>query len=211
MRSFKSAFTYPFLRKYQDGVMQYHYRGIECLRSPIDAAIQARAIWDLQPATYIEIGSHHGGGALWAADLLGNYGLDTHVYSIDVKVPTGVSDDRITFIEGDVMNLDAAFSAHGLYDAPRPWYVIEDSAHTYECCAAALDFLSQHMQKGEVLVMEDGVLDELGVSENYNGGPNRALREFFEANPDAFDLAEDLCDMFGQNATYATNGYMRKT
>ena len=41
MRSFKSAFSYPFLRKYQDGVMTYRYRGIECLRSPIDAAIQA--------------------------------------------------------------------------------------------------------------------------------------------------------------------------
>ena len=57
MRSFKSHFDYPFLRKYQDGVMAYQYKGIQCLRSPIDAAIQARAIWDLEPATIIEIGS----------------------------------------------------------------------------------------------------------------------------------------------------------
>ncbi|WP_201220236.1 hypothetical protein [Halochromatium roseum] len=27
--------------------------------------------------------------------------------------------------------------------------------------------------------MEDGVLDELGLSERYDGGPNRALQAFF--------------------------------
>ena len=26
-----------------------------------------------------------------------------------------------------------------------------------------------------------------------------------------FDVATDLCDMFGQNATYNPNGYLRKT
>lgn len=210
MRSFKSPFSPEFLRSYQDGVMQYHYRGIECLRSPMDMAIQFRAIWDLRPGTIIEIGSHHGGSALWMADLIGNYGFDTAIYSIDIKVPD-LKDDRITFIEGDVMNLGAAFDAHGLTDAPRPWFVLEDSAHTYPCCLAALEYLSTVMQKGDLLCMEDGIMDELGVSDNYQGGPNRAIREFFAANPDAFTLDEALCDTFGQNATYATNGYMWKT
>lgn len=209
MRSFSSAFTYKFLRKYQDGVMAYKYRGIECLRSPIDAAIQAQAIWDLQPKTIIEIGSHHGASALWMADLVGNYGWDVHIHSIDRTPPT-LSDDRITFIEGDVMDLGPAFDAHGLKDLPRPWFVLEDSAHTYPCCAAALAFLARHMQAGDLLCMEDGVLDELGVSENYQGGPNRAIKEFFETNPGVFEVDTGLCDMFGPNATYAPNGYMRK-
>lgn len=210
MRSFKSAFDYPFLRKYQDGVMKYHYRGIECLRSPIDTAIQARAIWDLEPATIIEIGSHHGASALWMADLVGNYGRDTKIFSIDVKTPE-LTDDRITFAEGDVMNLGSAFDAHDIWTAPRPWFVLEDSAHTYPCCLAALRFLSQHMQKDEMLVMEDGLLVELGVGENYEGGPNRAITEFMESEPGVFKVDEYYCDMFGPNATYAPNGYLRKT
>ena len=190
--------------------MAYKYRGIECLRSPIDMAIQFRAIWDLKPRTIIEIGSHHGASALWTADTIGNYGFDTDIYSIDITVPD-LKDDRITFAEGDVMDLGPTFERLGLYDAPRPWFVLEDSAHTYPCCLAALRFLAQHMQSGDLLCMEDGALDELGVSEAYEGGPNRAIAEFTAAQPDAFKLDTDLCDMFGVNATYAPNGYMWKT
>lgn len=211
MRSFKSAFTKTFLRSYQDGVMQYHYRGIECLRSPIDMAIQARAIWDLKPRTIIEIGSHAGGSALWMADLLRSYGFETPVYSIDIKPPENVADDRITFIEGDVRNLAPAFEAHGLPDAPRPWFVLEDSAHTYDCCLSALHYLSGQMISGDLLVMEDGLLVELGVGENYGGGPNRAVTEFMERSPGVFEIEHSLCDMYGRNATYAPNGYLRKT
>ena len=211
MRSFKCHFDYPFLRKYQDGVMKYQYRGVECLRSPIDAAIQARAIWDLEPATIIEIGSHHGASAMWMADTVGNYGRgDTKIFSIDRTVPE-LTDNRVSFVEGDVMDLGPAFDAAGIWDAPRPWFVLEDSAHTYPCCLAALNFLGQRMQKGEMLVMEDGLLVELGVGDNYEGGPNRAIAEYFEANPGVFEIDEYYCDMFGPNATYAPNGYMRKT
>lgn len=209
MRSFQSAFTPEFLRKYQDGVMRYRYRGIECLRSPIDMAIQARAIWDLAPRTIIEIGSHHGGSALWMADLLQSYGRDTRVHSIDIA-PPALRDDRIAFLEGDVTQLGAVFEAHGLHAQPRPWFVLEDSAHTYGCCLAALEYLARHMAAGDLLVMEDGLLDELGVSAGYDGGPNRAIGEFMARHPGIFEIAEAYCDMFGKNATYAPNGYLWK-
>ena len=210
MRSFNSAFSKDFLRKYQDGVMTHHYRGIECLRSPLDAAIQAHAIWEAKPKTIIEIGSHKGGGALWMADLVRNYGFDTKIYSIDIT-PPDLKDERVTFLEGDIMDLGAAFERAGLLEAPRPWYVLEDSAHTYACCLAALNYLGDQMQQDELLVMEDGLLVELGVGENYQGGPNRAIEEYMTSNPGVFEVDEALCDMFGQNATYAPNGYLRKT
>lgn len=210
MRSFKTAFTKNFLRKYQDGVMLYHYRGIECLRSPIDMAIHTRAIWDIKPGTIIEIGSHKGGSALWMADTLQNYGSDAQIYSIDVKPPE-LRDDRINFVQGDVSNLGPCFDALDLKNAPRPWFVLEDSAHTYSCCLAALEFLAGQLIAGDLLVMEDGLLVELGVGENYGGGPNRAIAEFMESHPGVFEVDESLCDMFGKNATYAPNGYLRKT
>ncbi len=96
-------------------------------------------------------------------------------------------------------------------EAPRPWLVTEDSAHTYEACSAALRQLAEWMQPGDLLVMEDGVLDDLGLSERYDGGPNRALREFFSQHPDGFRVDRDLCDLFGKNATYAPNGWLWKT
>lgn len=210
MRSFKTAFTKQFLRRYQDGVMSYEYRGIPCLRSPIDMAIQSRAIWELRPRTIIEIGSHRGASAMWMADIIGNYGFDTDIYSIDVNLPE-LDEHRVTFAKGDVMDLGDVFARLDLFNAPRPWFVLEDSAHTYACCLAALEFLAEHMQKGDLLCMEDGALDELGVSANYHGGPNRAIAEFTAAQPDAFEFDTRLCDMFGVNATYAPNGYMWKT
>ena len=77
-------------------------------------------------------------------------------------------------------------------------------------CLAALAEFSARMQPGDILAMEDGVLDDLGISERYDGGPNRALGEYLAAHPGVFEIAEDLCDMFGPNATYKPNGYLRK-
>jgi cephalosporin hydroxylase len=88
--------------------------------------------------------------------------------------------------------------------------VIEDSAHRYETCLETLRFLARHLERGEYLVIEDGVLDDLGWSEKYHGGPNAAIRAFFEVQPAAFEIDAAYCDMFGPNATYNPNGYLRK-
>ena len=210
-RGFDTAFPVPFLRPYQAGAMKYRYRGVPCLKSPIDMAICARAIWDLQPKTVIEIGCKAGGSALWMADMLHSYGLDTPIYGIDLAPPNRPPDDRITFLKGDVNDLETVFRENGLLSRPHPWFVTEDSAHTYEGCRAALDFLAPHMAPGDLLVMEDGVLDDLGMTERYNGGPNRAIAEFLAERPGVFEIETELCDMFGKNATYAPNGYLRKT
>lgn len=210
-RGFDTAFPVPFLRPYQAGAMKYRYRGVPCLKSPIDMAIYARAIWDLQPKTVIEIGCKAGGSALWMADMLQSYGLDTPIYGIDLAVPDRPPDDRINFLKGDVNNLQAALSENDLLACPHPWFISEDSAHTYEGCRAALHFLAPHMEPGDLLVMEDGVLDDLGMTERYNGGPNRAIAEFLAERPGVFKIVTELCDMFGKNATYAPNGYLRKT
>ena len=210
MRSFKTPFPGSVLQPIQRGVLSYKYKGVPCLKSPIDICIYMKLLWDLKPGTIIEIGSKHGGSALFFADLMQSYGLETHVYSIDLERPD-LTDPRITFLEGDVNHLDDSFAAHGLSDCPRPWFVNEDSAHTYAGCLAALRVLGREMQTGDLLAMEDGNLVELGLSERYDGGPNRAIAEFFEASPDVFEIATELCDMFGQNATYNPNGYLRKT
>lgn len=210
MRPFTTPFSKPVLKAIQRGVMSYRYKGIPCYKSPLDMSIYMSLLRDLKPATIIEVGSKFGGSAVFFADLMQSYGLDTHIYSIDLECPD-LADPRITFLQGDVNHLEATFAAHGLSDCPRPWFVNEDSAHTYAGCLAALRVLAREMQAGDILAMEDGNLVELGLSERYQGGPNRAIAEFFEEDPDAFRIDTDLCDMFGQNATYNPNGYMRKT
>ena len=210
MRPFTTAFTRPMLTGYQNGVMGYRYKGVRCLKSPLDIAIYMRLLWDLKPRLILEIGSHSGGSALLLADLADMLGLDARILSIDLEIPDGVQDPLITFLQGDVMALPPVLAAAGIEDIPHPWFVTEDSAHSYCGCMAALDVFATLMVPGDILAMEDGVLDDLGLSARYDGGPNRAIAEFLAARQDSFAVAEDLCDMFGTNATYNPNGYLRK-
>lgn len=210
MRSFKTGFAPDFLEAYQAGVMSFKYRGIPCLKSPIDLAIYMSLLWAERPGTIFEIGSKSGGSARFFSDITGAFGLHTRVMSIDVDPPETTDTDRVTFYRGDVLDLKPVFEAHGLLEAPRPWLVIEDSAHTYAGCLAAMRFFSQHLLPGEMLVIEDGVLDDLRLSEPYDGGPNRAIDAFFREDAGVFELALEYTDMFGVNATYNPNGYLRK-
>ncbi|PCJ07320.1 MAG: hypothetical protein COB16_11580 [Rhodobacteraceae bacterium] len=210
MRSFTTAFTAPMLDGYQSGVMSYTYRGIRCLKSPIDIALYMKLLWDLKPGLVLEIGSHSGGSALLLADLVAGFGLDTPVVSIDLEIPKDVQDDRIRFLQGDVLDLGNLFEKYDLAQYPHPWFITEDSAHSYTGCMTALQVLAEHMQPGDILAVEDGVLDDLGLSDKYDGGPNRAITDYLSAHPDQFRIMTELCDMFGPNATYNPNGYLCK-
>lgn len=211
MRSFKTAFTEPMLKTYQAGVMAYRYKGVPCLKSPVDIGIYMRLLWDLQPKTFFEIGSRSGGSALLFADILGNMGCGgVPVISIDIKLPEGVEDSRIRFLQGDVLALGPLFAAEGFDTLPHPWFAIDDSAHTHDSCTAALEHFAARMVPGDMLVIEDGVLADLGWSERFKGGPNSAIAAYMSAHPGVFEIVEDYCDMYGPNATYNPNGYLRK-
>lgn len=210
MRSFQTAFPPPLLETYQKGVMAYTYKGVRCLKSPVDMALYMKLLWDLKPNLVLEIGSHSGGSALLLADLLSCFGLETPVISIDLKIPEGVQDDRVRFLEGNIEQLEEVIAVHDLARYSHPWFVTEDSAHSYSGCMTALRVFRDLMKPGDVLAVEDGILDELGLSARYDGGPNRAIADFLEAHPDEFRIMTELCDAFGPNLTYNPNGYLCK-
>ena len=211
MRDFRSFFSLDQLQTYQAGTLKFSYKGVPCLKSPIDVALYLNLLGTARPATLFEIGSKAGGSALLFRDFARLHGLGAQIVSIDINPPdTGPGWDGIRFVKGDVNDLRQTFSLHSLGSLPRPWLVVEDSAHTYFGCLATLDFFSDALLAGEYLVMEDGILDELGLSERYDGGPNRAIADHFLKHPDIWEIDTDYCDMFGRNATYNPNGYLRR-
>ena len=209
MRDFRTPFGSVFLEAYQKGTLSYQYKNIPCLKSPLDMAIYMRLLWLEKPKTIIEIGAKHGGSALLFSDLAKVMGLDCKIVSIDINPPL-IDVENVRFIQGDILQMEEVFDKNQLYAFPRPWFVVEDSAHTYSACARALTFFASRLQSGEMLAMEDGILSELGLTEQYEGGPNRAIHEFFVQNSDCFVIETMYCDMFGVNATYNPNGYLRK-
>jgi len=200
----------PVPAGFQQGVLAYTYKGISCLKCPIDLAIYAKLIWDLRPRSLVEIGTHKGGSAMWFADTISVADIDCAVLSIDLSPAVEFTDPRIEFLAGDTARLEATLTPARLAGLRHPWFVVEDSAHTYDATRAAIGFFADAMSLGDVLVVEDGVLDELGVSEQHQGGPNRALSEFLSANPTAFRVMYEYCDMIGRNATYNPNAYLAK-
>ncbi|MEP5731304.1 MAG: CmcI family methyltransferase [Sulfitobacter sp.] len=210
IRSFKTPFSRPQLGAYHHGVMQYHYRDVMCNKSPIDIALYLHLIHAVQPGSFIEIGTKFGGSAVMFRDVAKKmYGLDTQVVSIDRAPP---SDEKkfkdIRFIQGDVMDLETVFAEYELFDLPRPWILSEDSAHTFSACLAVLEFGQRHLRSGEYLIMEDSVLAELDLADRFDGGPSRALAQFFAQSPDVYQIDTTYCDMFGVNATTNPNGYL---
>ena len=209
MRDFATPFRNGQFGDLYNGVMRYRYRDVLCQKNPLDIAIYMRLIWDAQPRTIIEIGSKAGGSALLFRDIARSFGLDCGVVSIDLRPPPA-SFEGIRFLEGDALSLGEAFRQYDLHACARPWLVIDDSAHTFAACTAVLEFFRATLHEGEYLVIEDGALADFGWADRYQGGPNAAIVHYFEANPEVFDVATNYCDMFGQNATYNPNAYLRK-
>ena len=210
MRDFQTPLNSSFLKAYQTGVLSYKYKNIPCLKSPLDMAIYMRLLWLEKPKTIIEIGAKHGGRALLFSDLSKIMELGCRIVSIDINPPLFLDIESVSFVHGDILKIEEVFDKNQLYALPRPWFVVEDSAHTYSACLNALNFFSTVLQKREMMAIEDGILAELGLTEQYEGGPNRAIGDFLTQTPNCFDIETIYCDMFGVNATYNPNGYLRK-
>ena len=199
------------MNRVQRGTMNHHWKGVMCNKNPFDLALYGRLLWDLKPRTIIEIGYKYGGSALWFADQTTAMGLDTRLYCIDVEQREEVSDPRITFVKGDGRDLGGALTEEVIASLPHPWLVIEDADHHYQTCLNVLEFFAPHMQPGDYFCMEDGLADTTGNAWIGEGGPNRALYDFFAAYPDIYEVDAQYCDYYGYNVTWCTNGWLRRS
>lgn len=198
-----SDIPYDLLMKIQQGTLAYRYRGIPMLKNPFDLALYPLLLQQLQPRTLIEIGSHRGGSALWFADQ--RPGM--RVISIDLAPPADASHPSVTFLKGDARDLGAVLMPD---DLERPLLVVEDSDHHCSTTMAVLDYFDRWLRPGEYIVIEDGILSDMRVAEQYGGGPLRAIHEFLARRPGRYEIDRSLCDYFGRNVTWNVDGYLRR-
>lgn len=213
-RDFGTSFTPEILAAYHAGVMKYSYRGVTCLKSPIDLAIYMMLLFEKKPGTIVEIGSFHGGAAMFYRDITRAWGLETKIVTVDFRAnqykSDDVGEDSIEFVQTDALKLQGSELEKRLENAPRPWFIIEDSAHTFEVSFAVLEYFSSKLLPGECIIIEDGIIEDQGANWRYDGGPNRAVAEFFTQNPRAYRLMHEMNDFFGYNLSFNPNGYLEK-
>ena len=182
------------------------YKGIKAIRCPFDYVIYQMIITDLKPDLIIEIGTNEGGGAVYLADLLDLNGKGTvHAIDIDNRAEEAAkSHPRIKLFTNGWDGYDIE-NAKGF----ETILVIEDAAHTYECTLGAIEKFANLVSKNSYLIVEDGIVNKLGMEEAYQGGPLKAIREFLPTHPE-FQVDRKWCDLFGKNATFNVNGYLKK-
>lgn len=210
VRSFHTTLCRKNLFKIQDATHRYSWRDIPLWKNPFDFANYFRLIWNYRPKTIIEIGTKFGGSAAMFSDILRLYGIDGSVITVDIEPPRDFQYDNVEVIKGDAKKLDEALPESRLKKLPHPWLVVEDSSHKMEDCLAAIEYLDQYMEQGDILVVEDGIILDLGLEEQYNGGPNRAVIEFIRKRAGKYRLLIEYCDFWGENLTWNPNGYWIK-
>ncbi len=209
-RSWQTTLPRETMYSIQSGTMRYTYKGISMLKNPFDFALYPILLWNLQPRTIIEIGSKDGGSALWMRDMLDNFQVEGHIYSIDVVQVNSVQHPRVTFMEGNGRKLHETLDHVFLKGLPRPWLVIEDADHNYETSLHVLNFFHPYLQPGEYIVIEDGIISDLTQDASCSSGPHQALKAFLASHHDEYEIDATYCDYFGYNITWCTNGFLRK-
>jgi cephalosporin hydroxylase len=190
-----------------EGHFKVKYKGISCIRCPFDYVIYQMIISEVLPDLIIEIGTHNGGSALYMADLMTSCGIKGEVHTIDIKAIADskiLNDERIKVFTNGWENYDI-----NLGNGFNKILVIEDAAHTYECTKGVIQKFASLVSLGSYLIVEDGIVDKLGFRPEFKGGPLKAIKEFLPSHPEFF-VDRKWCDLFGNNATFNVNGYLKR-
>lgn len=182
------------------------YKGVPCIKCPFDYVLYQMIIEEVKPDLIIEIGTNKGGSTLYLADLLELHGKGV-IHSIDItdQSPQIVKDHPRIFLfhqgwEEYDLTLVSDYSSI---------LVIEDASHEYKSTLGAIQKFSQTVSPNSYLIVEDGIIDELGLSKEFNGGPVRAIDEFLKTNTD-FVIEWKWIDFFGPSTTFNTKGYLKR-
>ena len=199
------------LRRIQKGTMQHSWKGVMCNKNPFDMALYGMLLYEIKPKTIIEIGYKFGGSALWFADQANIMGLEPELLCIDIEQREKFADPRIKFMHGDGRDLSKSLPIDLLSKLDHPWLVIEDADHSFDTTLSVLKFFNRYMKTGDYIAVEDGICDTFGNQDIYDGGPNKAIYNFLEDESSMFEVDAYYCDFFGNNVTWCTNGFLRRS
>lgn len=202
-RFFHKEISYPLKGIYK-GHHQITYRGVPCIKCPFDYVTYQMILDEVKPDLIIEIGTNKGGSALYLADLMDIMGKG-QIHSIDIQdeaFDLARKHPRIKlFTEGwQKYDLELAKNFETIL-------VIEDSSHEYENTLQAIQKFAPLVSPSSYLIVEDGIIEAMGWSKSYGGGPVKAIKEFLKKNKD-FQLIEKWENFFGKDTSFNTKGFL---
>ena len=191
-----------------EGHHKVKYRGIKLIKDPVDYLLYQMIINEVKPDLIIEIGTTHGACALYMADMLDLIGNGGVVHTIDImEYPM----DNLVLNHPRIVRFLGGFENYNLENAKgfNNILVIDDGSHLYGHVKSAMDKFKDIVSVNSYLIIEDGMLIHIGLEQQYDGGPLRAISEFLPNNTN-FQIDRKWCDFFGKNATFNPNGFLKK-
>lgn len=221
-REDKSVLTIEAIKTQCKGRNFITHKGVPVLKSPDDMIIIQQVLWDLRPATVIELGTFLGGSAIWLADMLRLMEIPSQVLSMDIDLSLiseharNIKPNNVTFLQGDSNVVQKTFTNDLLQGLPHPWLVIDD-AHTN--VYGVMKYFHGYMQTGDYFIMEDlnPNIPQLGYGRIFSGpykkvGDNGLimLKAFLTDYSQYYSVDSFYTDFFGYNGTWNWHGFICK-
>lgn len=195
------------------------YAGVRIQKMPEDLRVYEHLLWISRVDTVIELGTNHGGSALWFRDRLATMATaykriaDPAVISIDVDHAKahraiGVDPPGITLLTADLADPRLPDRVATMLKPGARCLVIEDTLHSYPTTRAALDGFARFVPVNGFFVVEDGIVDvpDLRPDKDLPRGVLPAVADFLAANRD-FRVRRDL-ERYG--LTCFPGGYLER-
>jgi len=207
------------------GKYSFLWRDIMLMKDCKEMMIYQSIMNDLKPRTIIEMGSYHGGSAVWFADIMKAMDLECHVYTVEILdhliKPVARTHPGVTCITGDANKIEEVMPSKMLSELPHPWLVIEDCHHNV---FGSLEHFGKHMVSGDYFATEDtsyfspymyDMLKEAGqIKEgSWSDGADekhKIVIKFLQKYKGVFKVDSYYTDLFGFNGTNTWDGYIRK-
>jgi cephalosporin hydroxylase len=164
-------------------------------------------IFEVKPELLVECGTNRGGSAFFYAQLFDLMGSG-HVITVDIERIHEISHPRITFLLGSSVAPEVLEQMHSTVSSARgPVMVILDSDHSASHVSKELESYSPFVTPGSFMLVQDGVIDVLGIFRRARPGPLPAIRRFLKRHP---EFEADLTKSSRFLLTHHPLGWLRR-
>ncbi|HUY32309.1 MAG TPA: CmcI family methyltransferase [Pirellulales bacterium] len=179
--------------------------GVPVLKCPLDLWMYQQLVWECRPRLIVELGTAHGGAALYLAHLLDHLGAG-EVVSIDVQPQARPEHARITYLAGSSLSSPNVEYATARARVAGAVMVIADSDHHQDHVLAELETYGPLVSIGSYLIVEDTNLNGHPIAPGWGPGPYEAVAEFLARHSEfRFDPG---CERF--HLSFQPGGYLKR-